>query len=151
LLDAAATLRAVPLVLESVFFALERLELANVGAGHERLPARTPQHEDADAVVAVHLFTSLRQAVVHRPGHRVAALRPVEQDRHDRPVARDDDVVLRAGVLGRTWHSLGRHGAGLLASCSMCVVAGWYHEVRRPSAWRQANAPDGRRSGRTAT
>src|SRR6185369_4274601 len=43
------------LVLDAVLRRPEALELADVGAGHERLAARSPQHEDPHGIVGIHL------------------------------------------------------------------------------------------------
>ena len=68
-----------PLVGEGVLARREARKLADVGARDERLAARAPQDEHADAGVGVHAIARLDQRVVHVPGHRVAGFGPVER------------------------------------------------------------------------
>ena len=75
------------LVLEPVLGRGELEELADVGAGHERLLAGAAQHEHAHVVVGVGPLAARVQLLVHREGHRVVRLGPVEGHPRGRPAA----------------------------------------------------------------
>jgi hypothetical protein len=85
---------ALALVLDAVLRRPEALELADVGAGHERLAARSPQHEDPHGVVGVHILGGLVQALVHVPRHGVARFRPIEGQGDHGVLALDEDFAL---------------------------------------------------------
>jgi len=45
-----------------------------------------PDHQDVDPVVAVHLLAELDETLVHRPGHRIPLVRPVDGQIGDPPL-----------------------------------------------------------------
>ena len=59
-------------------------------------PATAAQHERADFGVPLSFVESLDQRLVHPAGQRVLLLGPVENDRQNRPVARDLDFWAHA-------------------------------------------------------
>ena len=71
------------LVGDRVLLGPELLELADVGAGDEGLIARAGQDQAAERVVGIRLPCDLAQPVVHREGHRVPGLGPVEGQPED--------------------------------------------------------------------
>ena len=68
-------------------------ELADVGAGHERLLARAAEDEHADVVVGVGGLAGGEELLVHRERHRVVRLGPVERDPQGRPAALGEDLA----------------------------------------------------------
>ena len=61
----------------------ERVELGDVGAGDKGAVAGTAQHQHRDAVVGVDVLAAGIQALVHRPGQRVARVRAIEGEKGD--------------------------------------------------------------------
>src|SRR5439155_4725968 len=100
------------LVGEGVLRGPERLELRNVGPGHERLISRAGQDDRADLVGAVDAFAVVQQAVIHVPGQRVACARAVEGHERQRTILPEENLILtlsahrgspRSPVLNRGW------------------------------------------------
>ena len=127
------------LVAQPVLGRLERRELADVGARHERLAARAAQHEHAHVVVGVGRLAGLEQRLVHRERHRVVRLGAVEGDPQRRPAELGADAH-SAAISSSREAGLAQHLGGVLARAAAPRGAP-SPACRRASPGSRARAP----------
>src|SRR6202022_5072078 len=70
-------------VREAIFGAAELLELRDVGAGDERLAARSPKDGNAHIVLGTDARARCVELLVHLPGHGIVCRRAIEDHSRD--------------------------------------------------------------------